>query len=676
MKIHGYQLPLVKSTEYQKHSKGRLPYPHQARVLEEWDEHEAIFLTTRTGSGKTATAAFPLFVKGESAVFVYPTNALLEDQAVSIARIGEGMGRRLLILDGSEPVGADRIGNADHIIVVLNGETLEQFRGNVFHVKNKGRAITELLAIQKPMMILTNPDVLFLLTGLRYADAGKSLGFLQNAVFSTLVVDEFHLYGGLELAHLLFLLHYMREIGVFHRLVLLSATPSEQTKQYVDRLFAPTTVTADPAGREVVSFREVVHSLDLEPKLTEDVVEVMFSEVEAIQDELLQYPLSDSKTPVPLVIIVNSVIQAMRLEEALVQRLNIPVGEIAPYRGLVNQKERSLEGKRIVLGTSAIEVGVDFDCELLFFEASNAAAFLQRIGRAGRHRPGRAMLFGTSRICQSLRQLSELERPELESWVKESYPHGDDMEWFIASREGMLSAYALLYRGISEIQGVWYLTADQIEDAVGRLEEIFKAYIGYFEPWLSRGDVLTLSKKGSALREKWFETYVESHSFRASNYSVDVHSRREKWLGRESDAGYFTADLKRVLEQGVRPEFRPKSEQGKGHLFATVETFGKKKKTFASVQATNCKIGIAGDLSFQNESGDRVSSHYLGAPIVYVTVPKREMIEHIDWRIETWDLDKDGLLAAFGGHALLLKALYDKVQRRKTSTSSMMGVRG
>ena len=62
-----------------------------------------------------------------------------------------------------------------------------------------------------------------------------------------------------------------------------------------------------------------------------------------------------------------------------------------------------------------------------------------------------------------------------------------------------------------------------------------------------------------------------------------------------------------------------------------------------------------------------MSSDYLGAPIVYVTVPKREIIEHLDWRIETWELDKDGLLAAFGGHALLLKALHDNVQRRKKS---------
>ncbi|MGI6604029.1 MAG: hypothetical protein ACOX2S_02950 [bacterium] len=39
-----------------------------------------------------------------------------------------------------------------------------------------------------------------------------------------------------------------------------------------------------------------------------------------------------------------------------------------------------------------MEVGVDFCCDILIFEASEAASFLQRFGRVGRHRPGRAYI--------------------------------------------------------------------------------------------------------------------------------------------------------------------------------------------------------------------------------------------------------------------------------------------
>ncbi|PRX21211.1 DEAD/DEAH box helicase domain-containing protein [Orenia metallireducens] len=40
--------------------------------------------------------------------------------------------------------------------------------------------------------------------------------------------------------------------------------------------------------------------------------------------------------------------------------------------------------KKILLSTSAVEVGVDFNCDLLITEETNVASFLQRFGRAGR----------------------------------------------------------------------------------------------------------------------------------------------------------------------------------------------------------------------------------------------------------------------------------------------------
>ena len=44
-----------------------------------------------------------------------------------------------------------------------------------------------------------------------------------------------------------------------------------------------------------------------------------------------------------------------------------------------------LEFKPIVVGTSAIEVGIDFDTSSLIFEADDSTSFLQRIGRGARH---------------------------------------------------------------------------------------------------------------------------------------------------------------------------------------------------------------------------------------------------------------------------------------------------
>jgi len=39
----------------------------------------------------------------------------------------------------------------------------------------------------------------------------------------------------------------------------------------------------------------------------------------------------------------------------------------------------------LVVGTSAVDVGVDFRIHLLIFEAGDSAIFVQRLGRLGRH---------------------------------------------------------------------------------------------------------------------------------------------------------------------------------------------------------------------------------------------------------------------------------------------------
>ncbi|ARU61528.1 type I-D CRISPR-associated helicase Cas3' [Tumebacillus avium] len=672
MRVEGYQLALVESSTYDQFATGRKPYAHQARVLEEWDNEACFFITTRTGSGKTATAAFPVFAKGESAVFVYPTNALLEDQVQSLQGIGSSLGKKVLVLDGSAPYDSVSLQESDTLILVLNGDTLDHFQyvNKDVPLKTKGEAIVHLLAIDKPKIIVTNPDVLFLLSGMKYSNSAKSIGYLQSFVFTTLVVDEFHLYSGLELSHLLFLIHYLRSLNVFQRLLFLSATPSEKTSGYVEKLFNPTLVTADPGRYKVQGYREVMHPLDLQAVLTEDIVVSVMAEVKKRLNELRQQPLSSEEDPVPLVIIVNSVIQAMRIEEELVN-LEISIEEIASYRGLINSKERSLMGKRIVVGTSAIEVGVDFDCSTLFFEASNASSFLQRIGRAGRHRFGKVLLFADHRISQSLTELpNEIGRSELENWVRRSYVLADDMAWFVVSKEGLLSAYCLIERGNRELEATWNLTEEQQESAKQKLLEIFQVYLGCLSDWMNKADFIQLGRQFSKQIGPWVEVLINSPSFRSGNYSVWVNSSRELWLGRSPRAGEFTADLKRVLEQGVGLEFyQVTSKKKKGHFSAKVQTFGKKKKTEVRIQLTeNRKMAEVDpfDLTFVNEEGTVVSHPYLkGIPMIYITVPKRDVLHVLDWRIETWDVAGKDEIAAFGGHALLLSALFFLTNRNR-----------
>ena len=85
-------------------------------------------------------------------------------------------------------------------------------------------------------------------------------------------------------------------------------------------------------------------------------------------------------------IILNSIAAVKRLVpffEELFQEHHLTVGENTGLSGRT-QKELSLSAD-LVLGTSTIDVGVDFKINLLIFESADAGNFIQRLGRLGRH---------------------------------------------------------------------------------------------------------------------------------------------------------------------------------------------------------------------------------------------------------------------------------------------------
>jgi len=61
-------------------------------------------------------------------------------------------------------------------------------------------------------------------------------------------------------------------------------------------------------------------------------------------------------------------------------------GRIDRQERAVTQADLSNAAQSVlVIGTSAVDVGVDFRIHLLIFEAGDSAIFVQRLGRLGRH---------------------------------------------------------------------------------------------------------------------------------------------------------------------------------------------------------------------------------------------------------------------------------------------------
>src|SRR6266705_1851142 len=193
-------------------------YPHQVAMADAWDIHPTILLTAKTGTGKTRSAMLPVLTRRDSAVAVYPTNELLRDQVRSVASFARSEGFETAILSPDEknaPDWADRYSQADVILVPLDGALLDEWQ-SVTRSKNRGETLWRLLNPDKPKIIFTNPDILFLILGLRY----HAEGFEALRGYQTLIVDEFHLYQGVELAHALVMVALARGFGMFRRLIL------------------------------------------------------------------------------------------------------------------------------------------------------------------------------------------------------------------------------------------------------------------------------------------------------------------------------------------------------------------------------------------------------------------------------------------------------------------------
>ena len=356
MRIQGYSYEQVTVEDVQTHL-----YPHQAAMYNEWKNYTGFLLVTKTGSGKTRATALPVLKNHESAVFVYPTNALIQDQSRAIQQLMDDEG--ITYRERTPETANEKVGTEEYEIVQISAPTLAAFaKAWGMGDKQKGAALIRLIQQDKRKIVLINPDILYLLYSLRYPGSQEVLSHFQ--AYKTIVFDEFHLYNGVELAHALFLIFLAQRMDAFQRVVLLSATPNEEIKTYLDRLLSPFVIDADvTVPQPICGERMVTHDVELNAlpvPVATDVTSTAQSKVIELQNELYQLQTENQEANntgdyVPCVVILNSVVNAIALEDALVEA-GIPRTEIAPIRGLSARSSRDVRGRMLVIGTAAIEV--------------------------------------------------------------------------------------------------------------------------------------------------------------------------------------------------------------------------------------------------------------------------------------------------------------------------------
>lgn len=170
-----------------------VPYKHQAQSWKALSENKSIVVTSGTGSGKTECFMYPVLsdlyeqekTNSIQAIFLYPLNALMEDQKKRLSSYCKSTGLKFAVYNGDTPEY-----RADGRDEILDNEVVT--RDDIRDLNNQGT---------RPQILLSNPSMLeYILVRQKDQEMLKqSAGKLR-----WIVIDEAHSYSGsaaVELAY-------------------------------------------------------------------------------------------------------------------------------------------------------------------------------------------------------------------------------------------------------------------------------------------------------------------------------------------------------------------------------------------------------------------------------------------------------------------------------------------
>lgn len=331
---------------------------HQSEILEA--DEKLVILDAPTSSGKTLAMLVRLLECGGNGIFLYPTNELIIDQANAIKDLLEKMNVSSVVLPTELSIVQDI--NEDIVIFVATGESLE---GNA---KTKGEILRKILKIDNNMIMLSNIDVLTIIFKEKYYGR-YILPELLYRRWDILAIDEFHMYSGIMLANLLYLTWILRD--KFHQIIVSSATHHDGL-ELLKRMFNHHVIRPTVLTERERDVRQIRHPCEL--YITEH---DFYGGVEDIYGAVMELHREYQE---PVLAIVDSVASSEVLADMLEEQ-GLRVGRVS---GFVPKECRIRKGD-VVVGTRAIEVGIDFDLNKLVFEAKDAHTFIQRLGRVARY---------------------------------------------------------------------------------------------------------------------------------------------------------------------------------------------------------------------------------------------------------------------------------------------------
>jgi CRISPR-associated endonuclease/helicase Cas3 len=333
-----------------------------------------------TGDGKSLAAQLEVLQGNMCAIALYPTNELARDQESQTKHY----------IEIFQPANDPRVTR-------LSGAELEIYTEN--------ESISKFAAIStrtsQSEVLLTNPDIFHYLHRRAYITPDDSPDKLYGRIdkdFDLFIFDEFHVYAAPQVASVINTMLLIRSTNRRKKFLFLSATPDDQLIQRLEkagfrcRIVNPIQEnkyqfpeTADV--QEKLSFagwRQVARAISLDFVPLEPMAKASESWLKDNATMIVQH--FQDHLGSKGAIILNSIAAVKRLVpffQALFQPHGLTVGENTGLSGKT-AREQSLAAD-LVLGTSTIDVGVDFKINFLIFESADAGNFIQRLGRLGRH---------------------------------------------------------------------------------------------------------------------------------------------------------------------------------------------------------------------------------------------------------------------------------------------------
>lgn len=334
---------------------------------------DVVINTAMTGDGKSLAGLLPLLVRGHHTLALYPTNELLRDQFVSARHILPAWDKQR----GAEDIST------------LYGARLDELAEEAEHGQRGSHVAAVLMAHQ---LVLSNPDIFHAILQFSYQQ-GRAPEWLAGQLvqqFSQLTFDEFHIFDAPQVAAVLTgLLYLYEQKGALPlKTLFLSATPGDVLLPLLDK--------AGFGARVKMIVGEYLHDSAADELHWRPILQpttIAFSEQKItdwldahLEDRLLAFFRAHGKGAKGA-IIVNSVAMAHHLLDWLQQHLARSNLTVLPNTGLTGRVTKAdSRNADLLIGTSTVDVGVDFQINFLLFESSDAGNFIQRLGRLGRHK--------------------------------------------------------------------------------------------------------------------------------------------------------------------------------------------------------------------------------------------------------------------------------------------------